>query len=202
MQHQLACKQCNGTFTVRPYRAETAKYCSRRCQALHTRVLHGTNCATCGEYFARITGRPNKAKYCSRKCYHKAMNTKGTVTYSCRHCSAEFLDAPSHKRAFCSRKCNQEHRLKTWNPSFIWIRKAMWARGLITECERCGYDTEPLILGIHHRDRNRKNNKPDNLEVLCPTCHSLEHLHHVTSTRKGEYTRPPPPVDSLCKSLV
>ena len=55
----------------------------------------------------------------------------------------------------------------------------MIARNLITQCQRCGYNNEPLILGIHHKDRNRHNNDISNLEILCPNCHSLEHLKHI-----------------------
>lgn len=32
------------------------------------------------------------------------------------------------------------------------------------------------ILKVHHKDRNRKNSLPDNLEILCPNCHDLEHF--------------------------
>jgi 5-methylcytosine-specific restriction endonuclease McrA len=28
---------------------------------------------------------------------------------------------------------------------------------------------------VHHIDRNRNNNDPSNLEILCPTCHEEEH---------------------------
>ena len=28
----------------------------------------------------------------------------------------------------------------------------------------------------HYKDKNRKNNKIDNLEITCPTCHAEEHL--------------------------
>jgi 5-methylcytosine-specific restriction endonuclease McrA len=32
-------------------------------------------------------------------------------------------------------------------------------------------------LTVHHKDRNRKNNTRENLEILCPICHAIEHLH-------------------------
>lgn len=51
----------------------------------------------------------------------------------------------------------------------------MKRRGMIVSCARCGFDAEPAILGVHHIDRNRRNNALTNLEVLCPNCHSLEH---------------------------
>lgn len=41
-----------------------------------------------------------------------------------------------------------------------------------TKCERCG---STLYLCVHHRDRNRQNNNPENLETLCKRCHQKEH---------------------------
>jgi 5-methylcytosine-specific restriction endonuclease McrA len=55
----------------------------------------------------------------------------------------------------------------------------MLRRGLINKCKICGYDVQPKILGVHHKDRNPKNNDMSNLEVLCPNCHSLEHMKHI-----------------------
>ncbi len=37
-----------------------------------------------------------------------------------------------------------------------------------SRCERCG-STKNLM--VHHKDGNRKNNKPSNLETLCWSCH-------------------------------
>jgi 5-methylcytosine-specific restriction endonuclease McrA len=55
----------------------------------------------------------------------------------------------------------------------------MLRSNMIIMCNRCGYNSEPRILGVHHIDRNRMNNEISNLEVLCPNCHSLEHLKHI-----------------------
>lgn len=43
------------------------------------------------------------------------------------------------------------------------------------KCERCGYDKHPEILEVHHKDRNRDDGNPNNLELLCPNCHTEEH---------------------------
>jgi 5-methylcytosine-specific restriction endonuclease McrA len=56
----------------------------------------------------------------------------------------------------------------------------MVARGMIEKCNRCGFNSIKAILGVHHRDRDRKNNALSNLEVLCPNCHSTEHMKHTT----------------------
>lgn len=62
------------------------------------------------------------------------------------------------------------------------VRLAALARGRWA-CHRCG-DADPLAMGeqrlspllhVHHRDRNKTNNDPANLEVLCRRCHWTEH---------------------------
>lgn len=47
------------------------------------------------------------------------------------------------------------------------------ARG--KKCERCNYD-KYQILQVHHKDRDRRNNELQNLELICPNCHAEEHF--------------------------
>jgi 5-methylcytosine-specific restriction endonuclease McrA len=50
------------------------------------------------------------------------------------------------------------------------------------KCNRCSLNEwlgQPLVLELEHKDGNNKNNSRDNLEGLCPNCHSL------TSTWRG-----------------
>lgn len=45
-------------------------------------------------------------------------------------------------------------------------------------CERCGKDLKYVgseYWCIHHRDHNRDNNTRDNFELLCKSCHQIEH---------------------------
>ena len=42
---------------------------------------------------------------------------------------------------------------------------------------------------MHHKDRNRSNNDPCNLEILCPTCHDLEHFLKGDGMYSGGKTR-------------
>jgi 5-methylcytosine-specific restriction endonuclease McrA len=85
----------------------------------------------------------------------------------------------STNKKYCSIQCCNKQKIKDGAPSFAAVRANMKKAGEITKCERCGYNKYPSILGIHHKDRNRKNNHRENLEVLCPNCHSIEHLVHV-----------------------
>ena len=45
----------------------------------------------------------------------------------------------------------------------------------IYRCENCGIETwqgKKIILHAHHKDGNHYNNSIDNIELLCPNCHS------------------------------
>lgn len=69
----------------------------------------------------------------------------------------------------------------------------------LKQCERClisEWMDNPVPLELHHKDRNKFNNSFENLEILCPNCHSLEHkLNKVprkpeTKRRKRKKTKP------------
>lgn len=47
-------------------------------------------------------------------------------------------------------------------------------------CYVCGYNNEPGILEVHHKDKNIKNHNIENLLVLCPNCHQLIHYKEKT----------------------
>lgn len=49
-------------------------------------------------------------------------------------------------------------------------------------CDRC---PSTKFLCVHHKDQNRYNNVPENLETLCKRCHQLEHDCYA-SLPKGE----------------
>lgn len=43
------------------------------------------------------------------------------------------------------------------------------------QCEKCGinkWNNQPISLQIHHKDGNPSNNVVENLQILCPNCHS------------------------------
>jgi|SRR5438105_288839 len=175
----MNCGYCEKPVRVPRNRFETFQYCSRSCKALATRVHVKAICEVCRTDFEHIASRANRAKYCSRGCYYKAQHLKGSITCACAHCGKEFRASPSENRKYCSRACVNKSSKSIWIATFSTARKNMGRRGMLTKCQRCGYHEEPRILGIHHKDRDRKNNEVGNLEVLCPMCHSLEHMHHL-----------------------
>jgi hypothetical protein len=55
------------------------------------------------------------------------------------------------------------------------------------ECEMCGLSEwmgSKISLELHHVDGNRFNNNFDNLQILCPNCHSLTPNHSLNDFYK------------------
>lgn len=177
--NNVKCLCCGKETYVRPYRLKTFKYCSRDCKDKSNIVEITANCAICQKQFTHISSRCNKAKYCSRKCYYHSIKYRGNKEYTCFHCGKLFIDHIAHKRKYCSQSCKGKQKRETWKPHYTTIRYQMLKDGLIKACQICGYNEIKNILGVHHIDRNRENNSPENLQVLCPNCHSIIHNKHI-----------------------
>lgn len=75
-----------------------------------------------------------------------------------------------------------------WHGKFL-ARGEARAKGKSKVCERCGNNQH---VEMHHKDRDKYNNDPSNLEWLCRSCHRLEHQKTQPDThvrfRKGYTT--------------
>lgn len=57
------------------------------------------------------------------------------------------------------------------------------------KCERCNITTwegEQISFHLHHKDGDRLNNELNNLQVLCPNCHSLTDNFAGKATKKDK----------------
>lgn len=105
---------------------------------------------------------------------------------NCTTCGKEINKSPAEiKRSktgnhYCSRSCansmnNKLFRQGENHPNYK-TGEASYRRILEVNstCERCGFE-DVRALQVHHKDRDRHNNKRDNLEILCANCHMIEH---------------------------
>lgn len=56
-------------------------------------------------------------------------------------------------------------------------------------CALCGiseWQGKKLPLELHHKDRNHYNNSLENLEILCPNCHSIQEGN--SGANSGKYS--------------
>ena len=67
---------------------------------------------------------------------------------------------------------SKEHLQSTVNQANCWFNRILNNH---PHCELCGIEDwcgKPLSFQLHHIDGNNKNNSVDNLQLLCPNCHS------------------------------
>lgn len=137
-----------------------------------------TRCAACRTSIYR---RPIEIRsgrvFCSLACRGKADRKE----HPCLVCNIPILASANKKT--CSRECANTRRngiqYKTGRPKKDNVQnqralklRLMEARG--RHCERCSFP-KTEILHVHHKDRNRKHNGLQNLELICPNCHAEEH---------------------------
>ena len=109
----------------------------------------------------------------------------------CKYCGKEFVIYLSTSAKYCCTECSAKGRKKEtidkWKSGEHNGTKAFTCASFVRDymfekanykCEKCGWGeenpyTHRIPLQIHHIDGNSLNNIEDNLQVLCPNCHSL-----------------------------
>lgn len=67
------------------------------------------------------------------------------------------------------------------------LKKRLISEGIKqAECELCGCTKEKAVLELHHINGNHFDNRLENLQILCPNCHSLTSNHRGKNINKNE----------------
>ena len=147
-----------------------------------------TKCIVCNTAIYRKPSQMKRSKgqvFCNIVCYGISQRKEKP----CVVCKKMIMSKFNKKT--CGRSCANIHRAgikyKIGNPrNKVKSQQALKIRLLKEKgkkCERCEYDKYE-ILQVHHKDRNRKNNEIDNLELICPNCHFEEHFLKNSWLRK------------------
>lgn len=77
------------------------------------------------------------------------------------------------------------------------LRKRLIKEGIFKqECARCKLTTwqeKPIPLELEHKNGNKKDNRLENLEILCPNCHALTDCYrgkNIKNKRYNGYIKP------------
>lgn len=123
-------------------------------------------CLNCGKEI------PTRNKYCNNICQN------------------EF----AHKEYIRRWKNGDEDGMRGSDQVSVHIRSYLFEK-FENKCQICGWSkmnvfTEKFPLTVHHLDGDCRNNNEDNLELLCPNCHSLTETYgaaNKNSTRVYRY---------------
>ena len=151
MKNPKTCKYCNSPFSY----GDTRKmFCNHSCASkFNNGLLYPDSSQNLKNKLCLQCGELTKSKYCSLICGIK-YRKQDTIN---RWLSGEILT------------------IKEVVPSTI--RQYLFEKSE-NKCSRCGWNeinpiTNKVPLTIDHIDGNASNHSPDNLQVLCPNCHSL-----------------------------
>nr|WP_238336086.1 HNH endonuclease signature motif containing protein [Streptomyces sp. W9] len=164
------CDQCRVPMPGR----STRKFCSMQCR-IDSREHPEKACTVCGVFF-----RPKSSRtaYCTRVCADKAHSVR-MLGYNNPH----YKDGTSYSKWFRETRPLIFERDKD---SCVVCSKPFKP---IT-FKRNGAPTQKSNLIVHHVDEDPRNNRVENLVLLCASCHLVHHKSTVTPYPWfGEYAR-------------
>ena len=183
---QRKCLSCGKDFLDPKH--PNKKVCSKACEGMMRRKPDDVRkCIRCGSDFSV---RPaSKVRYCSIACFNGREERRLDFKRICIRCGNEYMRCGGNAgQKFCSVACAKSFKEVAKQDNLPFCHRANKTirtnrktaqdayKRSFPACMRCGWNIEPTILHVHHRNRNRKDVSISNLEVLCPTCHVLEHF--------------------------
>ncbi len=117
---------------------------------------------------------------------------------TCINCSKHFTYSPHQQRGkYCSNECNGIHKSK--------LHKEQWYAGQLKRIERAtmrrylaedrGYNCEvcdisdwqgkKITLHVDHVDGNPGDDRPTNVRLICPNCHSQTEFLGAANKGRG-----------------
>lgn len=167
-------KKCLGCGVKIPYEKRRHRFCGHSCAAVNSNIgvaRHGKRniwtgeirpCENCGSPTANAN-----AKYCRQKCVVDKRYQEFLVAWkSGKHSGLRGTDATC---AYLVRYLREKYGNK---------------------CSQCGWGevnqyTGNVPVQVHHKDGRYENMREDNLDLLCPNCHSLTPTHGGRNKGRG-----------------
>lgn len=184
--HQI-CKNANVTFNKRNKQKiieKLNKYNINLKVRTHRKIFELKYCRNCG----KPLNPKSKNIFCNHSCSASFNNILRSQRF-CLYCGQKLK--ATQKKYCCSEHQSQhvyDQKIKNWlyddgslikNNSKIspTIKRYLFETNN-SKCQLCGWSevnpkTGLIPLQVHHLDGNCKNNNINNLQLLCPNCHSL-----------------------------
>lgn len=210
----LECLQCHNTHyrtknivlrVLNGNQSSTLRncFCSKKCKDDYRKIRQPHQCKHCETPIERTPSDTSESMFCSHSCFAKHNNTLRRIIKPCLNCSTPYYSKRGKKGVYCSSKCNHEHKKKLLTEKiecgeYHSLNNGKLRRYLIEKhgekCMLCGWNSiNPKTLRcpiqVDHKDGNAENNKVENLQLICPNCHSLTPTYMNLNRGKGRKIR-------------
>jgi hypothetical protein len=173
------CLNCQVEF--KSYISDSRKFCSKSCSATFNNKK-------------RCLINEEKRKKENRK--HRPLKNFGL----CLNCNVDIIRENNRNGRYpkyCSLPCQAIFRMSERVLKGIASTKTLklfLVKNNGEKCMKCGWCeknpiTNKVPIELEHKDGNSENNNLDNLELLCPNCHSLTSTYKALNKGKGRHKR-------------
>lgn len=116
---------------------------------------------------------------------------------TCLSCNTELSKYQTkYCNAICQQKFQNLAKVKNWLEKETKVGMKVMRRFVIDrdgfKCKICGINewmNSPIVLEMEHIDGNSENNKPENLCLICPNCHSQTPTYKAKNKGNGRHSR-------------
>ena len=120
----------------------------------------------------------NRKEFCNSSCaaIYNNLQRGGIIKDNyCLNCGKPLSNS---SRKYCNNYCQNEYEYKQYIERWKQELENGTTGKYNNSCQECGWNkvnpkSGKIPLQIHHIDGNCLNNKEENLQLLCPNCHSL-----------------------------
>ena len=148
---------------------------------LHRENLIVYICEKCGK---EVTEKFGSGRFCSQSCANSRVRSDEVTRKISDSLKGRSATNGSFKkghtgigdRKAAARKASETWKVKRLNRTYEQLSfKEQILFDQNNKCNICGiseWQGKPIVLEIHHKDGNHQNDDRDNVEALCPNCHS------------------------------
>lgn len=143
-------------------------------------------CEKCGNEFEQDYRKypKGRARFCSRECANSrnwSEKDKKKKSESAKNSDRVKNNNKKNIKKFleAGEKYKQRKEKELLEADYNELKFNRLRKRIVIEqknkCNNCGLDTwngKPITLELEHKDGNHQNNNRENLEALCPNCHS------------------------------
>jgi hypothetical protein len=153
------------------------------------------NCRNCQKQF---TTSEKTRLFCNQSCSAKFNNIVRSKK-PCKKCLNCLKILSSNKKIYCDNICQHSAQRKNKIEKGFDKCSSRFMRDYLidkhgAECMKCQWKqinntTGKIPIEMNHIDGNSENNDLDNLELLCPNCHSLTSNYRALNKGNGRHKR-------------